>query len=75
MGCDISESMLNIAKEKESDVGDLVHSDMGLGLPFRPGSFDGVVSISAIQVCLIAFYLFNVIMHLYLYIYVVVVLF
>lgn len=29
--------------------GDLAISDMGQGLPFRPGSFDGVISVSAIQ--------------------------
>ena len=31
------------------DVGDVLKSDMGQGLPFRPASFDGVISISAIQ--------------------------
>lgn len=30
--------------------GDLVRSDMGQGLPFRPATFDGVISVSAIQV-------------------------
>lgn len=49
VGMDISRSMLAVASEKESDGGDLVHQDMGLGLPFRPGSFDGVISVSAIQ--------------------------
>jgi 18S rRNA (guanine1575-N7)-methyltransferase len=29
--------------------GDVLLSDAGQGLPFRPGSFDGVVSVSAIQ--------------------------
>jgi len=29
--------------------GDLIHHDMGCGLPFRQGTFDGAVSISAIQ--------------------------
>ena len=33
----------------ENDNGDLCQADMGLGLPYRPGSFDGVISISAIQ--------------------------
>ena len=33
----------------DSDTGDLVEADMGQGLPFRPGTFDGVISISAIQ--------------------------
>ena len=30
-------------------VGDVLKSDMGQGLPFRPASFDGVISVSAIQ--------------------------
>jgi len=29
--------------------GDLMHHDMGTGLPFRPGTFDGCISISALQ--------------------------
>lgn len=49
LGCDISNSMLNVANEKEIETGDLVQSDIGQGLPFQPGSFDGVISISAIQ--------------------------
>lgn len=49
VGCDISKSMLEVAAERESEAGDLCEVDMGLGLPFRPGSFDGVVSISALQ--------------------------
>lgn len=53
VGCDISESMLTIASEKESEVGDVLAVDMGQGLPFRPGSFDGVVSISGIYLFLI----------------------
>jgi 18S rRNA (guanine1575-N7)-methyltransferase len=40
---------LKVASERESETGDLVHHDMGLGLPFRPASFDGVISISALQ--------------------------
>jgi 18S rRNA (guanine1575-N7)-methyltransferase len=48
-GSDISTDMLNVASERDSESGDLVHHDSGLGLPFRPGSFDGVISISAIQ--------------------------
>ncbi|KAL0248633.1 hypothetical protein GEMRC1_003867 [Eukaryota sp. GEM-RC1] len=47
-GIDISTSMLEVATEKDSD-GDLFESDMGLGLFFRAGVFDGVISISAIQ--------------------------
>lgn len=49
VGCDIAESMLEIANEREAEQGDLVHSDMGQGLPFRPGTFDGCISISALQ--------------------------
>lgn len=41
--------MLEVASERENSNGDLVHHDMGLGLPFRPGSFDGAISISALQ--------------------------
>ena len=29
--------------------GGLIHFDMGHGCPFRPGVFDGAVSISAVQ--------------------------
>jgi 18S rRNA (guanine1575-N7)-methyltransferase len=49
VGCDISRDMLNVAAERESETGDFIQHDMGLGLPYRPGTFDGVVSISAIQ--------------------------
>merc|ERR1711983_140550 len=48
IGIDISISMLNIAKEREVE-GDLVHGDIGDGMPFRAGSFDGAISISALQ--------------------------
>ncbi|XP_071110822.1 18S rRNA (guanine-N(7))-methyltransferase-like [Haliotis cracherodii] len=48
MGLDISEHMLAIAREREVE-GDLLHGDMGYGMPFRPGTFDGVISISALQ--------------------------
>ncbi len=37
-----------MAREREVE-GDLIHGDMGDGLPFRPGSFDGAISISALQ--------------------------
>lgn len=40
--------MLEVAIEKEGTQ-DLMLHDMGDGLPFRPGTFDGVVSISAVQ--------------------------
>merc|ERR1711937_1109936 len=29
--------------------GDLIHHDMGTGLPFRPATFDACISISALQ--------------------------
>ncbi len=48
MGCDISRDMLGVAQHREVE-GELVHSDMGTGLPFRQGVFDGAISISAIQ--------------------------
>jgi 18S rRNA (guanine1575-N7)-methyltransferase len=40
--------MLEVALENEVE-GDLLLQDIGDGLPFRPGSFDGAVSISAVQ--------------------------
>lgn len=49
VGCDISSSMLQVATERESDSGDVLKVDMGQGLPFRAGTFDGVISISALQ--------------------------
>ena len=48
VGVDISKYMLQIAKERGSD-GDLILRDMGTGMPFRPASFDGAISISALQ--------------------------
>ncbi|CAL2037343.1 hypothetical protein CAEBREN_13209 [Caenorhabditis brenneri] len=50
VGVDVSRAMLEIARQDEDlESGDFVHQDMGLGMPFRPGSFDGAISISAIQ--------------------------
>ena len=37
-----------VAKEREVE-GDLFLHDMGQGMPFRAGTFDGAVSISAVQ--------------------------
>lgn len=37
-----------IALEREVD-GDLMHHDIGHGLPFKPGMFDGVISVSVLQ--------------------------
>lgn len=48
VGCDISTSMLEIANQRDND-GDLFALDMGTGLPYRPGTLDGAVSISAVQ--------------------------
>ncbi|XP_051133476.1 18S rRNA (guanine-N(7))-methyltransferase RID2 [Andrographis paniculata] len=48
IGLDISQSMLNIGLEREVE-GDLLLSDMGQGLGFRPGVIDGAISISAVQ--------------------------
>ncbi|XP_057980592.1 18S rRNA (guanine-N(7))-methyltransferase RID2 [Malania oleifera] len=48
IGLDISQSMLDVALEREVE-GDLLLSDMGQGLGLRPGVVDGVISISAVQ--------------------------
>ncbi|SCU78080.1 LANO_0A02036g1_1 [Lachancea nothofagi CBS 11611] len=47
-GVDISPSMLATGLTRELD-GDLMLHDMGQGLPFRAGTFDAAMSISAIQ--------------------------
>lgn len=48
IGMDISGSMLDIALQRDVD-GDLMLADIGQGVPFRPGTFDAALSISAIQ--------------------------
>ena len=48
VGTDISNGMLNVAATQGDTEGDLIHSDMGHGFGFRPGTFDGAVSISAL---------------------------
>jgi 18S rRNA (guanine1575-N7)-methyltransferase len=48
VGLDISSSMLDIAREREVE-GDLFLQDIGQGVGFRPGMFDGCISISVIQ--------------------------
>uniref|UniRef100_A0A667XM20 18S rRNA (guanine-N(7))-methyltransferase n=1 Tax=Myripristis murdjan TaxID=586833 RepID=A0A667XM20_9TELE len=48
VGVDISTAMLDVALEREVE-GDLVLGDMGHGIPFRAGTFDGCISISALQ--------------------------
>ena len=49
IGTDISSGMLKMASLQEDNEGDLVHSDMGHGFGFRPGTFDGAISISVLQ--------------------------
>ncbi|TVY13222.1 18S rRNA (guanine(1575)-N(7))-methyltransferase [Lachnellula arida] len=48
IGLDISPSMLATALERDVE-GDLLLADIGQGVPFRAGSFDAAISISAIQ--------------------------
>ncbi|XP_073992906.1 18S rRNA (guanine-N(7))-methyltransferase isoform X1 [Rhodnius prolixus] len=48
IGVDISKAMLDVALERQVE-GDLIHGDLGQGLPLRAGMFDGAVSISALQ--------------------------
>ncbi|XP_078044559.1 18S rRNA (guanine-N(7))-methyltransferase [Augochlora pura] len=48
VGIDISPAMLNVALEREVE-GDLLLGDMGQGMPFKAGCFDGAISISALQ--------------------------
>jgi len=48
IGMDIAASMLDIALQRDVD-GDLLLADIGQGVPFRAGSFDAAISISAIQ--------------------------
>lgn len=48
IGLDISAAMLEVASNREVE-GDLLLADMGCRLPFRAGSFDGAISVSALQ--------------------------
>jgi 18S rRNA (guanine1575-N7)-methyltransferase len=48
IGMDISPSMLDVALQRGVE-GDLLLADIGQGIPFRPGTFDAAISISAIQ--------------------------
>ena len=48
LGLDISKAMLEVAADREVE-GDVIHSDMGHGFGFRSGTFDGAISISALQ--------------------------
>ena len=47
VGTDISRAMLKVANDRDTE-GDVIHSDMGHGFGFRPGTFDGAISISAL---------------------------
>jgi 18S rRNA (guanine1575-N7)-methyltransferase len=49
VGTDVSPKMLEIANDKEEANGDVMLHDMGMGMPFRPGCFDGAISVSAVQ--------------------------
>jgi len=49
IGCDISKSMLAVAQQEREVEGDLIEHDMGHGLPFRAGTFDAAISVSALQ--------------------------
>lgn len=48
VGMDISSSMLAEALERDVE-GDMLLADIGQGVPFRAGTFDAAISISAIQ--------------------------
>ncbi|GMM28558.1 18S rRNA (guanine1575-N7)-methyltransferase [Martiniozyma asiatica (nom. inval.)] len=48
IGMDISADMLATAIDRDIE-GDLLLADMGQGVPFRAGTFDAAISISAIQ--------------------------
>lgn len=48
IGMDVSPSMLDVALQRDVE-GDLLLADMGQGVPFRAGSFDAAISISAVQ--------------------------
>lgn len=47
-GVDVSPSMLQVAQADGCE-GDLIVNDIGEGLPFRAGTFDGAISISTVQ--------------------------
>jgi 18S rRNA (guanine1575-N7)-methyltransferase len=48
IGMDISACMLDVALQRNVE-GDLLLADIGQGVPFRAGTFDAAISISAIQ--------------------------
>ncbi|VDD97552.1 unnamed protein product [Enterobius vermicularis] len=49
IGIDVSNAMLKVAQDDREVTGDLLLGNMGHGLSFRAGAFDGAISISAIQ--------------------------
>ncbi|TPX38696.1 hypothetical protein SeMB42_g03710 [Synchytrium endobioticum] len=50
VGVDISEAMLHVAvNDRDVKEGDLFLWDIGHGLSFRPGAFDGAISVSVLQ--------------------------
>lgn len=48
VGIDVSGAMLDVARARRVE-GDLFHADIGHGMFFRPGVFDGAISVSVIQ--------------------------
>jgi 18S rRNA (guanine1575-N7)-methyltransferase len=48
VGVDISKGMLGICQNKNESI-DQLRGDIGEGLCFKPGTFDGVISVSALQ--------------------------
>ncbi|KAI7870566.1 S-adenosyl-L-methionine-dependent methyltransferase [Spinellus fusiger] len=48
VGMDISPHMIDVAREREAE-GDLFVQDAGQGVGYRPGTFDGVISVSVLQ--------------------------
>lgn len=48
VGFDVSSAMLDEALERDVQ-GDLIQADAGEGVPFRMGTYDGAISVSAIQ--------------------------
>jgi len=48
VGMDVSGGMLEVALERDVE-GDLMLADIGQGIPFRPSSFDGAISVSVLQ--------------------------
>ncbi|KAI0193284.1 S-adenosyl-L-methionine-dependent methyltransferase [Xylaria flabelliformis] len=48
IGMDVAPSMLDVALQRDVE-GDLMLADIGQGVPFRAGTFDAAISISAIQ--------------------------